>query len=202
MQRQSQHNFSLFFSICVIFLLLLITDSVVAEERVHDADLRYELFGQSVLAHEQQAAVGHALKLEIPHYLGSMSCASTNCHGSYKVEAPDWKRAYLMWTRNDPHARAREVLYSELSLEMGRKLQLKEVPGESKTCLVCHGYPTESHAEVNDFAGLEKSIAMADASLHSLGVSCEACHGPASQWIEPHRSHNWKYGFSESQNAS
>ncbi len=116
-------------------------------------------------------------------YLGPVTCSSTGCHGSLEVDSPTWQRSYLMWSRRDPHANAHQALYSDLSVEMGRKLQLEAPPWKTQECLACHASPPHT--------GLPSEQNLSGDDLTSFGISCEACHGPSPLWLEPHRGANW-----------
>lgn len=108
--------------------------------------------------------------------LGVVTCASSLCHGAV---AP-WKGSdilqneYVTWSRVDKHAtRAYAVLSSERSRAIARNLGLKESPNRAKLCLDCHAFDPPPQLRGARFK-LED------------GVSCEACHGPAGDWIERH----------------
>src|SRR5687768_1324555 len=109
-------------------------------------------------------------------HLGVVNCANSLCHGSVS----SWKGTnllqseYVTWSRVDKHhTRAYPVLLEERSKRIARNLGLKEPAYQSKACLDCHAHnpPPERRGE---------RFRMTD------GVSCEACHGPASGWIQAH----------------
>jgi hypothetical protein len=108
--------------------------------------------------------------------VGVVNCANSLCHGS----ASSWKDAnilqneYITWSRVDKHAtRAYAVLLDERSKRIARNLGLKEPAHQAKLCLDCHAHhpPPAQRGE---------RFKVAD------GVSCEACHGPAQNWIQVH----------------
>lgn len=108
--------------------------------------------------------------------LGVVTCASSLCHGAV---AP-WKDSdilqneYVTWSRVDKHAtRAYAVLSGERSLAIARNLGMKEPPNRAKLCLDCHGFIPPPGLRGARFKVED-------------GVSCEACHGPAGDWIERH----------------
>ena len=108
--------------------------------------------------------------------LGVVNCASSLCHGSPST----WKDSnilqneYINWSRVDKHAtRAYQVLFEPRSERIARNLGLKQPAHEAKLCLDCHTYAPPLRWRGERFK-------VAD------GVSCEACHGPAGPWIEPH----------------
>jgi hypothetical protein len=86
---------------------------------------------------------------------------------------------YSVWVVQDKHARAFDVLSNNVSLRMARILKIGKPNTEAK-CLRCHAtYTTpeqrEQNFEIDD------------------GVSCEACHGPASGWLGPHTVKDWPH---------
>jgi hypothetical protein len=108
--------------------------------------------------------------------LGVVNCASSLCHGSVSP----WKDSnilqneYVTWSRVDKHAtRAYHVLLEERSQRIAKNLGLKEPAHEAKLCLDCHAYNPPAAQRGERFK-------VAD------GVSCEACHGPAENWIQTH----------------
>jgi hypothetical protein len=118
------------------------------------------LFGALAVA----PAIGGAPE-EIP-YDGRKKCSS--CH---KSQYRSWKK-----TR---HAEAIS------SLESGAKVEAKEKAGldpdkdytEDRKCVVCHvtGFGAEGGYEIDD------------PSKYLLGVGCESCHGPGSEYRLLHR---------------
>lgn len=79
------------------------------------------------------------------------------------------KHQYKVWN-DKAHAKAYEELASEQSLAVAKKLGLKEEPQKSAQCLSCH---------VTAFGvadSLKTKITLEE------GVSCEACHGPGSDY--------------------
>ena len=108
--------------------------------------------------------------------LGVVNCANSLCHGSVSP----WKDSnvlqneYVTWSRVDKHAtRAYQVLSNDRSRRIATNLGLKEPATKAAICLACHAFdpPPERRGE---------RFKVAD------GVSCEACHGPAENWIQRH----------------
>jgi hypothetical protein len=114
---------------------------------------------------------------------GTLSCSGRGCHADF--ERPDVKDqspsrfSYTRWLHQDPHTRAYQVLFEPLAVEMGKKLGIANV-GEEPRCLVCHCTPLAAR---NDPIAVEERI---------FGVGCEACHGPAHEWLVPHRDVAWQ----------
>lgn len=107
--------------------------------------------------------------------LGVASCANSLCHGS--VEPWENSRVlqneYVIWSRDDRHARAYATLLSERSASIVRKLGLREPAHEAAVCLDCHA---------NNVPRARRSPGF----TLSDGIGCEACHGPAERWIRSH----------------
>lgn len=103
-----------------------------------------------------------------PQTVGIASCSGRACHGG--IGRRDARgNEYTTWITQDPHAKTYPALASEASRRMLKNLgwvrSIAEVRPEAETrCLNCHGRPT----------GSDRSF------------SCEACHGPANDWLRPH----------------
>jgi hypothetical protein len=83
---------------------------------------------------------------------------------------------YFTWLQRDRHSKAQELLYGEASRLVARNLGLGD-PAEAPECLACHGFlpPPE----------IRSALEPED------GISCEACHGPASGWLGRHTEEGW-----------
>lgn len=116
------------------------------------------------------------LPQDSPHQtVGVVNCASSMCHGA---SAP-WQNSHILqneystWLRFDKHANAYNLLLNEDSKRIAKNMGLAKPAHEEKICLDCH-----THNPPENRRGERFSL--------SEGVSCEACHGPASQWIKSH----------------
>jgi nitrate/TMAO reductase-like tetraheme cytochrome c subunit len=101
-------------------------------------------------------------KKPVPQYMGVKKCKM--CHSSSKVGAQ-----YKKWS-----AAAHSKAYQTLGGEEAKKIAAEkgiEDPQKSEKCLKCHvtGYGKDKKL-------FTKTFKMED------GVTCEACHGPASLW--------------------
>lgn len=113
-------------------------------------------------------------------YAGPASCAQDACHGSTRprdVFAVD-QNEYYVWLNRDRHARAYDVLFDERSRAIARNLDLDRPAHEARACLTCH---TLAAPEEERSGTIEATD----------GVSCEACHGPASGWRGGHTAEDW-----------
>jgi hypothetical protein len=112
-------------------------------------------------------------------FAGAASCSARACHGGNSPASDGLlsRTEYTLWIESDPHAKAYSVLFGERSLEIMKKLPVRGRPPhgahEDVRCLACH---VEPHAAIDRAPGGRRLD----------GVGCEACHGPARNWIDPH----------------
>ncbi|MCQ8896280.1 cytochrome c family protein [Limnobacter humi] len=107
--------------------------------------------------------------------MGTVNCASSTCHGSIdeRSATPVLQNEYTTWLRQDPHTQAYAVLKNEQSRRIAKNLGLPKPAHESKVCLDCHSHNPPAAQRGPRFDATD-------------GVNCEACHGPAEQWIKTH----------------
>jgi hypothetical protein len=109
-----------------------------------------------------------------PKYTGPGSCASPSCHGGVAPRSDNsvWQNEYSTWVVKDKHAQAFTALSLPIAVRMAKILELPNAFSAPK-CLACHALdvPDAQRARTFDLAD---------------GVSCESCHGPASNWLGPH----------------
>lgn len=129
-------------------------------------------------------AAGVARSAEAPEpskYTGPGSCSSPSCHGSVQArdETSVLQNEYSTWVVRDKHAHAFLNLTNPVGTRMAEILKLPK-PDTAPRCLACHALdvPVEMRARTFDL---------------SDGVGCENCHGPASAWLGPHTTRDWKY---------
>ncbi len=105
---------------------------------------------------------------------GVASCAGSNCHGASKPASDSsiLQNEYLTWDRKDAHSNAYKLLLSPAGRRIAANLGLKSAQ-DAPECLTCH----------SDYVG--ESLRGRRYQL-SEGVTCEACHGGAQNWIGPH----------------
>jgi hypothetical protein len=112
-------------------------------------------------------------------YVGPATCAADVCHGSTRPRAVFEvdQNEYYVWLHRDPHARAYEALFDERSAAMVASLapagERPRAAFETPACLACHTLARTAPIDPLD------------------GVSCEACHGPASGWRGGHSAEDW-----------
>ncbi len=111
------------------------------------------------------------------NYVGPGSCSAVACHGAIRAVSGSriFQTEYSTWISLDRHARATEVLGNVVSQRMGRVLGLGN-PQQAQKCLACHALDVPAAERSRNFA--------------TEGVSCEACHGPATGWLGYHVTKN------------
>ena len=107
-------------------------------------------------------------------FLGVASCANGICHGATAPLANSaiQQDEYLIWHRQDQHARAYQTLFSSESQQIAERLKIGPAH-EAAQCLNCHVSNPPAQQRGPKF-------------LQSDGVGCESCHGPAEGWIDSH----------------
>lgn len=120
-------------------------------------------------------------------YLGVVSCAGSGCHGSPAPveDASVLMNEYDTWVHAPApsHVRAYDALLLSRSRRIARNLGLNEAPERAKVCLDCHTLNVPASLQAG-------SVEVTD------GVSCEACHGPASGWRARHVEEQWTHARS------
>ena len=114
-------------------------------------------------------------------YTGPGSCSSPSCHGGVQERSDTTvlQNEYSTWVVRDKHSRAFVNLTNSVGTRMARIMGLPK-PDSAARCLACHALdvPVEQRARTFDLTD---------------GVGCENCHGPASAWLGPHTTRDWKY---------
>jgi hypothetical protein len=116
---------------------------------------------------------------ELPQYseekhLGVASCASGVCHGSVRPRTSTGilQNEYVIWSRLDRHKNAYNILLSAESKKIAHNMGLKNAH-EAQVCLDCHADNVPADKRGSKFQ-IED------------GVSCEACHGGAENYLTSH----------------
>jgi hypothetical protein len=121
--------------------------------------------------------------------VGTASCAGRSCHGGIEpTQRGVWKIEHTLWSQNDPHARAYQVLLEPLAQDIARRLELPKAH-EAPACLSCHTNPAPATHSAPVGAALLRE--------RRFGVGCESCHGNASDWLDAHLSKSWTAKSSE-----
>jgi hypothetical protein len=127
---------------------------------------------------EEPAGLEELPRLEASpnRYLGTLSCASTSCHGVQDDAAGQGqakRQEYALWLAHDPHARAARTLESREFERIVRRVSSGRDDGPAEEavaarCAKCHDPDGGAQAG------------------QARGLSCETCHGPARDWIAVH----------------
>ena len=123
---------------------------------------------------------------EPPKYTGPGSCASPSCHGGVQVRTDTsvQQNEYSTWVVKDKHAHAFAVLTNPVATRMAKILgpdKLGSVKADTAPkCLACHALSPPDPERARTFDSTD-------------GVSCESCHGPASNWLGPHTTKGWTH---------
>jgi hypothetical protein len=114
-------------------------------------------------------------------YTGPGSCASPSCHGGVQVRTDSsvQQNEYSTWVVKDKHAHAFAALTNPVATRMARILRIEKVEAAPK-CLACHALSVPEAERARTFDSTD-------------GVSCESCHGPASNWLGPHTTRGWTH---------
>ncbi len=86
---------------------------------------------------------------------------------------------YSTWVVKDKHAHAFAVLTNPVAMRMAKILGIENVTKEQK-CLTCHALNPPEADRARTFDSTD-------------GVSCESCHGPASNWLGKHTEKGWTH---------
>jgi hypothetical protein len=112
------------------------------------------------------AAKADTVKKKDHAYTGISRCKA--CHNTAK-----WGKIYDKWAATK-HATAYATLASKESQAIAKEMKIEDAQKSDK-CLVCHVAGYEAPAELKG-----EKYSMED------GVTCEACHGPAGDYIKSH----------------
>ena len=112
-----------------------------------------------------------------PRLVGVGSCTASGCHGGAQPDQIVGSE-YNIWISADPHSQAHSVLYDDESLKIVQRLDgsswnAELPPFEAPRCVNCH---STTFAPAVNPAG----------EVLTDGVGCEACHGPAEDWVATH----------------
>ncbi len=126
-------------------------------------------------------------------YVGITRCKM--CHNAKK-----WGKIYDKWAATK-HAAAYTTLANKESQAIAKKMKIKDAQ-ESEMCLVCHvtGYTSPAVAKILEKGEIAKIYDKGEiAKIYGKeqppkgekyameeGVTCEACHGPAGDYIMSH----------------
>ena len=108
--------------------------------------------------------------------MGVATCSSSVCHGRLTAAASGQSNValneYAVWLKEDRHSQAYAVLEKPEAQRIAAKLGLGPA-ARAKECVDCHA------------DNVPESLRGPKFQLRD-GIGCEACHGGAENWIEPH----------------
>jgi hypothetical protein len=104
-------------------------------------------------------------------FLGHNSCSSSGCHGGAGAN----QNQNIVWSRHDPHSHTPATLTTARSATLARLLGIKDAT-QDRRCTSCHA----------PWQGVTSKLVSAELKPSVEAVSCETCHGPASEWVRSH----------------
>jgi hypothetical protein len=116
-------------------------------------------------------------------FTGADSCKSSSCHGG-----GTGRNEFLIYSRKDKHVLAAGILAKGTSLKIAEALGIGD-PTKAAQCTVCHS-PMETVPPSRLTVELKPGAAH---KLPDRGVSCEACHGAAGEWLRFHTRRDVTY---------
>ncbi len=106
-----------------------------------------------------------------PTFLGQNSCSSSSCHGGAGAN----QNQNIVWSRQDPHSKAPATLTTARSATLARVLGIKDAT-QDRRCTSCH----------SPWQGVSAQVIPPHLNASVEAVSCESCHGPASEYLRSH----------------
>lgn len=108
--------------------------------------------------------------------LGAVACGQSTCHSAEKPwpNSSVTQREFITWHEKDPHAQAYRTLEGARAQSIARDLGYRSATS-AKLCLDCHSLNVPASMTEPTFNQAE-------------GVTCEACHGLASEWLGVHQT--------------
>lgn len=108
--------------------------------------------------------------------LGATTCGQSTCHSAEKPwpNSSVTQREFVTWSEKDPHAKSFQTLQTAKANQIARDLGFPSATS-AKLCLDCHSFNISQKHREETFNQAE-------------GVTCEACHGPASEWLGVHQA--------------
>lgn len=144
---------------------------------------------ETLTAEQTQPGVADDETVPRSAWLGNASCAASTCHGGAIREEPHWNSSKTLFEAHDPHGLAGETLKSEASraVLLGLDPDAASSPARFRELMRARCDSCHSPADAAN-----PSLADASPTSVSEGVGCEACHGPAGDWLAPHLERDWQ----------
>ncbi len=119
------------------------------------------LAGDHLTARAEDEAIAHA-------FTGAAKCKACHKKETKGAQYPKWLES--------GHAHAYHTLLTDESKEICKKMGIETPPEETDQCLKCH---VTGHGAKAELLGAKYD--------KTEGVTCESCHGPAEDWLKPHK---------------
>ncbi|MFK7941841.1 MAG: multiheme c-type cytochrome [Paracoccaceae bacterium] len=112
--------------------------------------------------------------------MGAISCTASGCHelgvNEADPESNVERNEFQVWSQTDGHAQSYLSLTTAQARKIARNLREGD-PESSPYCLSCHALDVSAHLQGENY-NIEE------------GVTCEACHGAAGEWLETHSDYD------------
>jgi len=133
-------------------------------------------------------------------YTGAGACSAAACHGAQKA-APAYDgdcrhNENTAWSSKDKHAQAfsgKKGLKSKPAAAIAKALGIADATASDR-CLNCHSLSGISTKDGVTRVALKPADIVAKGFQKEDGVSCDACHGPAAKYLDPHQGKLWTAG--------
>ena len=129
-------------------------------------------------------------------YTGAGACSAVACHGAAAPKEGGMATRHnenSTWNKDDHHSKSfsgKKGLVSKESAEIAKKMGIADATKEGR-CLNCHAVSELKFKEgATTRVPLTKEQMGAKFAIED-GVSCDACHGPASKYLDPHTAAGW-----------
>ncbi len=117
------------------------------------------------------------------------SCATSTCHGGTTPNSPAWTTSLSIHRANDPHATAGLLLLDDDSRRIVSRIDPNAKRSDTAyhnvlrtRCISCHATVKAEDCE---------PVGKIPSAIIGSGVSCDACHGEASGWLDQHIQTSW-----------
>ena len=139
--------------------------------------LRAQPASTQIASHPSPAPASDALA-------GTRSCTTAGCHGrvSPLLNERVQRDEYTIWISEDLHAQAYDKLFGDRPEKIIKNLGGNLAAYDDARCVACHANPLTAGDTATPFLREERLS----------GVGCEACHGEAVRWLEPHSKQKWR----------
>ncbi|HBJ34355.1 MAG TPA: hypothetical protein DDZ51_06245 [Planctomycetaceae bacterium] len=183
---------------------LLDSESQDDKGGIHDISLVNTQSAQSPGTKQPPATSSHSsLTSSAGRWIGSDSCGTSTCHSGAIGSHPDWTSSQSVFEAFDPHARAGLTLSGQLSKRIVWTLDPGARDSPDRFEQVLRSRCNSCHSPIDAQGAMQAELAVPSDEKNAstdnetvthqalAGVSCEACHGPASNWVQSHLRDDW-----------